>query len=60
MDRELSELKKEIIEELKQKGELNNDKGQVDEEAVKRHTQREQNIALINLAKKHRIIGKDK
>ena len=60
MDRELSEIKKEIIEELKQKGAFNDKKGNVDEEAVKRHTQRERNSALINLAKKHRIIGKDK
>lgn len=56
MDRELSDIKKEIIEELEKQGKLKHH----DEQTIEKETNRERNSALINLAKKHRIIGKDK
>lgn len=56
MDRELSDIKKEIIEELEKQGKLQHH----DEQTIEKETNRERNSALINLAKKHRIIGKDK
>ena len=56
MDRELSDIKKEIIEELEKQGKLKHH----DVETIKKETKRERNSALIKLAEKHRIIGKDK